>query len=457
VPRLRAEGRLLKSRALAWCVCAGAGAALAALAGLLGRWSANPALGWAVALGAAGLGRAASSAFADAPEDGGQGARAWALAGAVAALAAPALLRVAGLSDPDPALLRVPLQGGAPAALGLTALLAALAACAWSRASRGAGRAGAAAALAGGIFAQAGVRVADPALFLAAGALAALAAAELGERPWRAASSLRAQAFGAAGVVGLGLAALAPNLLPSIWMARLQAAYPGGAYLMLADDGTRLHAAYRFSNGEAVMLRDGILQNPDPATSRFALLCVLGQREGLNRLLLVRPPEALLALSAQQGGAVTTIKDGSPAEAAVLDALGGGSSWRVQLAVPGDAGGPSNEALIFVPSPVATRGLADAPAMKSLRLSPGATLGVLFPTGAPEAEVDAAARDAAATFGAARVADLPKGVLVLASPSVSTDPSTLAARLTPALFEPIPNLAQLLTDKVRWRPAPTRK
>ncbi|HXS99404.1 MAG TPA: hypothetical protein VN915_01915 [Elusimicrobiota bacterium] len=458
MPRLRAEGPRLKSRALAWCVCAAAGAALAALAGLLGRWSASPALGWAVALGAAGLGRAA--ALAGPADAGEESARAWAAAGALAALAAPALLRAAGLSDADPALLRAPLAGGGPLALALCGVLAALAAGAWSRAVPRAGAPGAAAALAGAAAAWAGSRLADPALLLAAASLAVLAAAELGERPWRspAFSTLRARAFAAAAAAGLALAALTPNLLLSIWMARLQAAYPGGSYLALGDDGARLWTAYRFSNGGAVMLRDGVLQTPDPETAQLALLAVLGQREGPSRLLLARPPEALLALTAQKDGAVVTIDDGSAAERKVLDALGGGARWRAALTAPRGAAAP-NAALVFVPAPVAAREPSRRAALRALRsrLAEGAAAGLLFPAGAPERAVDAAARDAAAAFGTARVADLPKGALVLASASPArTDAATLAAALAMSTDAPVADL-QARTALIRWRSAPSAK
>lgn len=468
MPGLRAEGPRLRFLTLERTVAAAAGAALAALAGLLGRWSANPALGWAVALGAAGLGRAALSALAGssiaAPEESPtedsseRDARSWAVAGSLAALAVPALLRAHGLSGAAPSLLYDPLDGGA-LALVQAGILAAFAAGAWSRASRGAGAGGTAAALAAGAAVFGAMRFADPAMFLAAAALAVLAAAELRERPWRSRETapLRARAYAMAAVLGLALAALAPNLLPTIWMARLQSAYPGGSYLTLADDGARLWAAYRFSNGDAMMLRDGVPQTPDPATARLALFAVLGQRPGLNRILLARPPEALLAIAAQEDGALVTIEDGSRAEAAVLDALGG-RGWRDRLIVPREAAAP-NAALIFLPTPSSTRGLADLKSLKALRrrLADGAAAGVLFPAGAPARDVDAAARDAAAVFGAARVADLPKGVLVLASPAVQTDPAALTGNLTPNLGQPFPELGQLLAARALWRSAPSAK
>jgi hypothetical protein len=229
---------------------------------------------------------------------------------------------------------------------------------------------------------------------------------------------------------------------------------------MLADDGTRLWAAYRFSNGNAVMLRDGVLQNPDPATADLALLTVIGQRDGLSRVQLTRPPEALIALKAQKYGAIVTIADGTGAEKAILDALGGNtSSWRERLIVSRDSAAPNAE-LIYVPVPPLTRGLADRKALASsaARLQPGAAIGILFPPGTPADMIEAARRDAAAALGGSAVADLPKGVLVLGSSSpLRTDPASTSAALAPNLSEPFPDMAEILSKQVSWRSAPTAK
>ncbi len=353
MPRLRTEDPSLNSRALTWTVSAAAGTALASFAGLIGRWSANPALGWCAALAAAGLGRAAATGAGAADEDV---ARAWAVVGALAALAVPALLRVTGLSLAEPSLLPDPLGGTAQAAfvLGQAALLAAFAAGA-GRAPRGAP-----------------ARAARRRRFSPAPrprrSLSASPSRRSSSRPRRSPSSpppfvssglgrgaesapLRARAFAGAAVLGVALAPFAPRLLRDVWMARLHAAYPGGGYLALADDGDRLWAAYRFSNGTAVMLRDGVPQTSDPTTTRLALFVLLGQRNGGTELLMVRPPEALIALAAQEDGALVTIADGSPAETAALDALGGGPSGARGLTRARRRRAAPNAALVFLPSP----------------------------------------------------------------------------------------------------------
>jgi hypothetical protein len=460
VPRLRAEASALNARAWTWTLSAAAGAALAAFAGLLGRWSASPALGWTLALAAAAAGYGASRVAA-APADE-EDARAWAAGGALAALAVPALLRLIELSLPDPSLLIDPLGGRARAAfvLGQAALLAAAASGAWTRAARGSWSP--AAALAGGAAAAYAARAAGPALPLAVAALAVLAAATLAEAPWKRRDTgvLRARTFAAAAALGLCLATAAPALLPVIWMARLHAAYPGGAYLAIADDGASW-AAYRFSNGTATILRDGVTQTPDPATVRLALRAVLGQRDdgGSRALLLVRPPEPLVALTAQNEGAFVTIVDGTPAQTTVFDALGGGPAWRKVLVRP--AALRPSAALIFLPKPRGVeRGLAGREALKALRakLVEGSVAAVLLPPGSTTRDVDGAAADAAAVFGRAQVADLPKGFLVMASTgTIVTDPELIYSRLQKGETETAVEAIRSLTDGILWRAAPSEK
>ncbi|MFI5351264.1 MAG: hypothetical protein ACHQ2Z_17095, partial [Elusimicrobiota bacterium] len=104
--------------------------------------------------------------------------------------------------------------------------------------------------------------------------------------------------------------------------------------------------------------------------------------------------------------------------------------------------------------------LAGPRALKKLRalLADGAAAAVLLPPGAAARDVDAVARDAAAVFGGARVADLSKGGLVLASPTaIETDPARIDARLKTVLTAPIPDLAAKLAAAVHWRGAPSAK
>jgi hypothetical protein len=456
-------------RAARWTLPAAAGAAFAAFALLIGRWSAEPALGWTLAAAAFALG-AAAGARGPAPDE--DGVRAWSVAGSLAALAVPALLRAIGLSVADAALLLHPLGGPGFAAfvLGQAFLLALFAAASWTRAARGAGASAgplAGAAAAALAIAALAVRFFEPSLLLAAAALPPLAAATLADRPWarRLSAPLRARAFAAAAAAGAGLAWLAPGLLHDVWLARLVAAYPGGAYLAAADDGTHLWTSFRFSNGTSALLRDGVLQASDSASSSLALEALIGQTPpGADRpyLLLVQPTDPTEAFAVQGDGAAVAIEDGSLARAAAMNALGR-DGWRGKLSPPPQGRRPSS-ALIFAPSPpgAGLRGLADAEALRGLRarLADGAIAGILLPADASPRAVEAAERAAVAAFGAARVADLPHGVLVVAAPAsvrLETDADVLLDRLPTSAR--VAELDQKLTlgKSLRWRAAPSTK
>jgi hypothetical protein len=459
--RLLPEEPALNSRALTWTVSAAAGAALAAFAGLIGRWSADPALGWILALLAAGLGSAAAFAAAAPDEDG---SRAWAAGGAIAALAVPALLRFLGLALAEPSLLENPLggRGRAVFVLGQAAAFLALAALAWTRAVRG--RSGAAAAaLAGAAASFLALRAIQASVLLAAAALAALAAAEFAERPWtrNAFAPLRARAFAAAGFVGLALAVFAPSVLSDVWLARLHAAYPGGGYLAYADDGTRTFAAYRFSTGAAILLRDGVPQSPDPASVRLAVRALIGQHAAPTLLLLVRPPEPGPALAAQADGATVTLESGSSAENAALKALGGSSDWMKML-TPASPGVKPTAALLFLPRPPgAGLGLlAGVRALRALkaRLADGGVAAVLLPSGTASGAIDDVQRAAAVAFGEARIVDLPRATLVLASPDpIEAEPLLIFNRLRIETTSAEPGAFKTLTAGLRWRAVPPSK
>jgi hypothetical protein len=252
----------------------------------------------------------------------------------------------------------------------------------------------------------------------------------------------------------------APNLLADVWMARLHGAYPGGGYLSFADDGTHAWAAYRFSTGAALMLRDGVPQGLDAPSVRLALQVMIGQRPDPTFLLLVSPTEPGPAFGAEAFGAAAAVESGSGAESAALKALGGPGDWMTALRPP-PAGVKPNAALLFMPRP-AGAGLssAGARALRALksRLADGAAAAVFLPAGTPLSAVDAVASAAAAAFGASRVADLPRGTLVVAAAGeVETDPLVQFSRQRTGTTPVDPESIQKLTVDVRWRSAPPSK
>jgi hypothetical protein len=443
-------------------LAAAGGAAAVALALLLGRWCASPFDGAGLALVAAALGVLAGARRG--PLDPAA-ARVRAAAGALAALAIPALLRVVGLSLASPLQLAHPLAGAGQAvlALGQAGALAAAAAFAWTRALRGrAGLPAAAAALAGAGAAWTAGR-AGPAEALAVAALVALSGAALAERPWASweARAFRARLFAAAPAAGLLLAAAAPGLMRDVWMARLHAAYPGGEYLTRGADGARVWASYRFSNGDGALLRDGVLQLTDPASAWAAAVAVLGQRPATASLLISGEPASLAADAALTLGAAADFVRGTPAAAAAADRLSA-PDWRKSVPAPA-AGAPLGAALALVPAPLdpfERRAAVGPAALATLRrrLRDGAAAAVLLPPNASPATVDAVLAASARVFGRSRAADLPRGTLVIASPDpVVTDPGTLFSRMPLTARLSRPDGARDLAAALHWRPLPSAK
>ena len=416
-----------------WLVAAATGCACG-LTRLLGTWCADPAAGFALTASAVLAGVALQSRTSVAEEGD---ALCWAAAAGLLAAIIPLLLRFLGLNAADPAMLEDPLRN-AVFLLGQTWLAAALAAAA---------AAGAATA-----------SFIEPSVVLALGGCALALAAALRLRPWTRGQSqpLRARALTLAPVFCLALASLAPGLMRDVWTARLDAAYPGGRFLFLRDDGARVLAAYEFSIKDRTALRDGVIQSDDIA-ARLAVRVLAGQRFGLRRMLISRPPTPAAPVDASLIGLSVTLEKGTSSEAATLDALGG-PRWREILEAPAPQDKPE-AALLFLPRPAPRcerRRWAGAAALRALRarLMEGAPVAVLLPPGVATGEVEAAARE---VFGSARTADVGRGVLVVAAPEIETNAERLYSRLPAAARSPDPRVARALAEALRWRPPPTAK
>ena len=440
-----------------WLVAAATGCACG-LTRLLGTWCADPAAGFALTASAVLAGVALQSRTSVAEEGD---ALCWAAAAGLLAAIIPLLLRFLGLNAADPAMLEDPLRN-AVFLLGQTWLAAALAAAAAALAARGLARPAASAARAfPAAAAAAGAATAsfiEPSVVLALGGCALALAAALRLRPWTRGQSqpLRARALTLAPVFCLALASLAPGLMRDVWTARLDAAYPGGRFLFLRDDGARVLAAYEFSIKDRTALRDGVIQSDDIA-ARLAVRVLAGQRFGLRRMLISRPPTPAAPVDASLIGLSVTLEKGTSSEAATLDALGG-PRWREILEAPAPQDKPE-AALLFLPRPAPRcerRRWAGAAALRALRarLMEGAPVAVLLPPGVATGEVEAAARE---VFGSARTADVGRGVLVVAAPEIETDAERLYSRLPAAARSPDPRVARALAEALRWRPPPTAK
>lgn len=247
---------------IAWpAICGTAG-----LTRLLGTWCSDPALGFVLTASAIMAGVLLQSQTAPPVEEE---ATVWAAGAGLLLSFLPSLLRFLGLNMADARLLTDPL--GSPSyvffVLGQAWLVAALAALAVVRAGRGilgleTGLAARCAPWIAALASAATASLLEPSVWVAgAGAVVTLGAA-LRARPWSywRTRPLRARAVALAPGLALALAARAPGLMRDVWTARLDAAYPGGRFLSLIDDGARTRAFYEFSTRDRVCLRDGVLE-----------------------------------------------------------------------------------------------------------------------------------------------------------------------------------------------------
>lgn len=433
----------------------------AAAARLLGLWSADPSLGFALAAAAAAAG-AALGAAGPAPDE--TSALAWAAAAGLLAAAEPALLRFLGANSAVPRRLFYPWAGNAWFLLGQPALLLAAAAACAARAARGRtrprSRMNAAAPFLGAALATALNPRLEPSSALGFGGAALALIAALRARPWAAGGlrPLRARALVTLTAAAVVFAAASPFALFQAWTARLDSLYPGGAFLGTFDDGVSVWSAYRFSRGDRVLLRDGVIQRDDAGTALLALSLALGQApRGENcSILLARPPGPQTVSLALGSGCRLAVLDGGPARNAALDAAVG-AGWRTLVSTGAAA---ADIALEVLPTPWdrdARRESLSASALAGLRarLTPNGTAVLVLPvfdfSDAALAQIETAA---AKVFGGARAATLPTGDgLVLAGRTPAADDVDMMIDDLPPKAKPADasSLRRALAA-VLWRP-----
>jgi hypothetical protein len=446
----------------AWLAAAAAfGAAEAAR--LLGHWCADSALGFRIAAAAAAAGAAVESALP--PPSGEPEALAWAAAGGMLAAALPTLVRFLGQNSVEPLRLFSAARGDELFLLVQPALLIAAAAAALARAARGLARRPGRAFLLLAAPAGAAAAVALPLRFPpdvalgAAGAALALGALASG-RPWRwGRTSLSGRALAAAALAAFAFAAGSRDALIEAWTARLDALYPGGRYLTVIDDGASAWTAYVFPRGDRALLRDGLLQTDVPEGATVALATLLGQVPRVNcSVVLARPGPS--AVSSFSRICRTSIVDGSPAEAAALDAaLGGG---RAAYGIEPSTAAPSAAALFFLPAGLSPRAavarLSETVAASRPRMAADAATLLLAPPDTSDAELDALRDAARAAFGNAASARFPSGhALVYAAAQIpNMDADVLLMNLAGPKTEDA-QLARPLLKALRWRETPSAK
>ncbi len=441
----------------AW-FCALAAFSAASAARLLGLWCADPSLGFALTA-AAGAAGALVAAAGPAPRDEAA-ALAWAAAGGMLIAGEPVLLGFLGANTAVPGRLFLATRGGEVFLLGQPALLAAAAAAAFAQAARGLARPARGrarvAAFAGAFVGAALVGRVDAsgAVGAAGGALALFAAVRA--RPWAAERrrAMTTRLLASAAVAAALLAAASPGALRRAWTARLDSIYPGGKFLAVADDGDASWAAYEFSLGDRVLLRDGLIQRDDASASLVALTVALGQAPRADCAVLIADPPGPQSLLAAQGCRLG-LDDGSTAEAAARDAELG-ERWRTRISTDVAA---YDAAVVYLPLPwnrAAQRRTTSA-ALKALRarLAPDGSAAFVLPAfAADDRSLDELEASAAAAFGAARSGRLNagEGLVVAARTSLAVEPAILLANLASANRGVDSVAASPLLAAVRWRP-----
>lgn len=441
-------------------LCAAAAFAAVAAARVFGVWTADPAFGFAL-IAAAGAAGAALGAAGEAPTEAA--APAWAAAGGLLVAALPVFLRFLGQNFAAPARLFYAVRGAEWTLLAQPAALAAAAAAALARAARGLARPArgtdALAAVAGAALAAALIPRLDAAFALgAAGGFLALAAA-VRARPLRDGTprTLLDRAVVAAAAAALLLAAASPLAVLKVWTARLDSLYPGGRFLAQIDDGAVVWSAYRFSRGERVLLRDGLIQRDDALAAILALDVALGQHSHTDcSILLVRPPGPQTVFAAGHGCGFA-VEDGTASETAVLNAeLGLG--WRKEL-LP--AQGKFDVVLTVLPLPYgrSARRLVSADRLAAARertAKDGAAVFLLPTFAGNDAALEELRKSAAAVFGVARSAMLPTGdgLVYAASAEPITDAQLIFLSIPEKAHPEDPVATRNLLAAIRWLPTP---
>lgn len=446
----------LRGAAAPWWLVIAAACAVSALSRLLGTWCADPALGAILAATAALSGIAVQAPVSRPDEDE---AVSWAAGAGLIAALLPVLLRFLGLNTASAVCLEEPLCA-AVFALGQVWLACVLASAAAARAARGlahpAGAPERTLPLLAALAASAGaIRLESSVLLAAAGAAMAVAAV-LRARPWTQwrTRPLRARALALCVPLAAMCAMRSPGLMRDVWTARLDAAYPGGRFLSLVDDGIRQRCVYEFSIKDRISLRDGTLQG-DEVSGRVAAMALRGQRSIMSSALLVDPPTPAAPRAAAALGLTVALDEGSLPEAAVLDALGG-EGWRAALSAPKPGEKPDG-AILFLPRPLRfaqARRLGGAAALRALRerLTARACAVIVLPSGESNSDVDAVESSAREVFGAARAARAGQAFLIAACPDeIETDPSVIYSRIPFAQQMADPEGDKVLARNLRWR------
>jgi hypothetical protein len=266
-------------------------------------------------------------------------------------------------------------------------------------------------------------------------------------------SLLRRPVLSRVALVGLAIALAlgwkSRGLFPDIWLNRLNAAWAGGRYLALAEDGRELLAVYQFSSGVPALLRDGAAWVEAPwAAKREAHLPLLLQGSP-RRVLLLRVRNPATVESAMTYGADIVAVDPHPGAGLILRAQAAGPWPPPSPAVNGArlswaqadprrylrAAGPAFDAIIAeLPFPASTpeqARLVTREAFQELRgrLAPAGLAALRLPAPYPPRSLARTLSTARSVFAHVGGYELSGGYLLICSDQpLAADPATLLAR-----------------------------
>jgi len=264
---------------------------------------------------------------------------------------------------------------------------------------------------------------------------------------------LRRPVLSRVALVGLALALVmgwqGRDLFADVWLNRLNAAWAGGRYLALAEDGRELLAVYRFSSGVPILLRDGAAWADDPLEARREAHLPLLLQGSPRRVLLLGVRNPLTMISAMSHGSEILAVDSHPGAELILSALSptpwpppspsiNGARLSRTRADPRRylrAAGPAFDAIIEeLPFPALTpewARLTTREAFQELRsrLTPEGLAALRLPGPVPPRSLARTLRTARSVFAHVGGYELPGGYLLACSAQpLAAQPAALLAR-----------------------------
>ncbi|MCX5796347.1 MAG: hypothetical protein NTY77_12715 [Elusimicrobia bacterium] len=239
------------------------------------------------------------------------------------------------------------------------------------------------------------------------------------------------------------------ELFADVWLNRLNAAWAGGRYLALAEDGRELLAVYRFSSGVPVLLRDGAAWVEAPAEAKREAHLPLLLQGSPRRVLMLGVRNPLTLISAMAHGVEVRAVDSHPEAGLILRAQaptpwpppspsvnGATLSWtRADPRRYLRAAGPSFDVIIEeLPFPATTpewARLTTREAFRELRgrLNPAGLAALRLPAPYPPLSLAQTLRTARSVFAHVGGFELPGGYLLACSDQpLASQPAALLAR-----------------------------